>query len=211
MLAKKPKQYNILANGNTILEQSIENLLSFTKIDKFIVALKKGDNYFKKSKFYQHKKLFTTCIGGENRIDSVISAMDSIKKYCKKDDWVIIHDSVRPCINKNNIVLLFDTLKNDSIGGILATPIVETIKKSNEYKIIKTIKRENLYLAQTPQLFRYNILLKSLSKCKDKNIIVTDEAQAIEYIGLQPKIVLGNTKNIKITYKEDIKLANLYL
>ena len=117
---------------------------------------------------------------------------------------------IRPCIKKKSVEQLINELETDSVGGLLATKIVDTLKKSTKNEF-KTVDRANLYAAQTPQMYRFKHLKKALEQTIKNNAAITDETQAIEQINLMPKIVIGSKENIKITYPEDLKLANFFL
>jgi 2-C-methyl-D-erythritol 4-phosphate cytidylyltransferase len=209
MKSKIPKQYLILENKLSILDQTLQTLLSIKKIKSCIVAINKNDNQFIKSKFYNHHKL-STVIGGKQRFYSVINALNSLKSIANNKDWILVHDAVRPCIKTSEVNKLITQLKNHKTGGILATIATDTIKQKNK-NTIKTINRDNIWYAQTPQMYRFDILLKALENAVAKNLKITDESQAIETLGLETELVSASKNNIKITNKEDLKLANFYL
>ena len=210
MNSSLPKQYLTLANGLTILDQTLKTFLNIKQIEGVVIALNANDTFFEQSKFCHHPKLLTTVIGGSERYHSTFNALLALEKIATNDDFILVHDSVRPCIKKESVEQLINELKTDSVGGLLATKIVDTLKKSktNEFK---TVDRANLYAAQTPQMYRFKHLKKALEQTIKNNAAITDETQAIEQINLMPKIVIGSKENIKITYPEDLKLANFFL
>jgi 2-C-methyl-D-erythritol 4-phosphate cytidylyltransferase len=125
-------------------------------------------------------------------------------------DWVLVHDAARPCLGREEIDRLFGELEEDDTGGLLAVPAADTLKRANrESRVAATEPRENLWLAQTPQMFRYRLLIEALRAADPA--VVTDEARAIEGMGLKPRLVMGDTRNIKVTLAEDLALAELIL
>ena len=206
-----PKQYLKLENGSTILDQSLQTLLDMDQISGCVVAISDNDEYFMTSPYYFHPKLLATAIGGPERFHSVLNALISLIEFAKDDDWVLVHDAVRPCIKKEDVEKLINELQNHPIGGILAVEVVDTLKKVGNEDVVRTIERKKLYQAQTPQMFRIKLLKKALEKVVEDNGYVTDEAEAIERLGHSIKIVSNSKSNIKITHNDDLKLANYYL
>jgi 2-C-methyl-D-erythritol 4-phosphate cytidylyltransferase len=205
-----PKQYLKLDNGLTLLDKTLETLLNINYIEKVVLAFNEVDTFFKDSKFAKHPKLLPSVIGGKERYHSVFNALLSLEKIASDDDFILVHDSIRPLIKKNDVINLIEQLKDDKVGGLLAIKIVDTLKKTNK-DTIETIDRTNLYGAQTPQMYRFKYLKKALQQTIDNNITITDETQAIEQLNLKPKIIIGSKENIKITYPEDLALANFFL
>ena len=211
MNSKIPKQYLKLENGLSILDQCLESTLSSEFISGFIVALDKKDKLFKSSVFAAHEKLISIVNGGKERFHSVHSALSELSQIAKPDDWVLVHDAVRPCIKKNDIHKLIEEVRDDKVGGILADKVVDTVKQKNSNGLVSTIDRKKLHLAQTPQMFRFGILKEAIEKAIKLNIHVTDESEALECLGYSIRIVDGSSSNIKITTQEDLELANYYL
>lgn len=146
--------------------------------------------------------------GGATRAETVLNALQQIE--CDEDDWVLVHDAVRPCINKELLDRLFAELEYDAVGGLLAVPVADTLKRSNSgQRVVSTESRTDLWLAQTPQMFRFGLLKRALEKLG--TALPTDEAQAIEYLGHSPKLVMGDSRNLKVTYPRDLALAELIL
>lgn len=145
-----------------------------------------------------------TCLGGKERADSVANALSALA-HLRVFEWVMVHDAARPLIDTANIETLYQTLKQDSVGGILAEKVTATVKRASAnnqgYAISATVPREDLWLAQTPQLFRFELLQQALSGGTRSHL--TDEASAIEALGFYPKIVEGSRHNIKITTPDD--------
>ena len=209
--SKIPKQYINLDNGLTILDQCLKVILSNEIISGFIVALDKKDTYFKFSKFARHSKLISTASGGKERFHSVLNALNSLAKIAKPNDWILVHDSVRPCVKKIDIEMLINEVSNHQTGGILATGVVDTIKQVAIDGKVSTIDRSKLFKAQTPQMFRYGVLKDALENAVKLNHNITDESEAIEILGYSIKIVIGSSSNIKITQIDDLEQANHYL
>lgn len=206
-----PKQYIILENGLTILDQCLNTILSNELISGFIVALDKKDSHFKSSDFAKDPKLISIATGGEERFHSVLNALNALDQTAKPNDWVLVHDAVRPCIRKEDINKLIEEVADDKVGGILANRIVDTVKQKNNGGLVSTIDRQKLYIAQTPQMFRYAILKDSIEKAIKSNMHITDESEALESLNYSIRIVEGSSSNIKITTQEDIHLANYFL
>ncbi len=206
-----PKQYLKLDNGSTILDQSLGVLLSIKQISGCIIAISKDDEHFALSPFTKHDKILTTTYGGIERFNSVLNALNELNQFSNENDWILVHDAVRPCIKKSDIDKLIKEVDEHPIGGILATPFVDTVKTTQGNHIVKTVDRNNLYQAQTPQMFRFGVLKRALKEAINKGIHITDEAEAIERLGYSIKIVSGSKSNIKITHADDLQLANYYL
>ena len=211
MNSKIPKQYLKLENGLSILDQCLKSALSSELISGFIIAIDKKDKLFKSSVFATHEKLISIVNGGKERFHSVQSALSSLNEIAKPDDWILVHDAVRPCIKKADIVKLIEEVGDDKVGGILASGVVDTVKQKNNNGLVSTIDRKKLYLAQTPQMFRFGILKEAIEKAIKLNIHITDESEALENLGYSIRIVDGSSSNIKITTQKDIDLANYLL
>jgi len=211
MGSSTPKQYLRLENGLTIIDQCLKTLLEIKLISGFVVALSSTDSFFQSSHFYNHSKILAIAEGGKERFNSVLSALNSLNKTAQPNDWVLVHDSVRPCIIKSDIEKLIREVSNDSIGGILATSAIDTVKEKNASGSISTIDRKQLYMAQTPQMFRFGILKEAIESAIKLGSKITDESEAIEKLGHSIKIINGSSSNIKITTKDDIELANYFL
>lgn len=206
-----PKQY-LLLGQNTVIQTTLNRLATLADIRQIIVPLHKDDNIAPHLSYQQpHKIRFIA--GGAERADSVLAGLEAIKTQAHEDDWVLVHDVARPCVRLSDIQKLINTLKDDTIGGILAQPVRDTIKQSNNAKnhIIATVPRQHLWQALTPQMFRFGLLYQALKQAKKQQQVVTDEASAIEFLGYQPTLVLGSYDNLKITYPEDLLLAEFLI
>jgi 2-C-methyl-D-erythritol 4-phosphate cytidylyltransferase len=207
----KPKQYLTLKNGLTVLDTVLSKFINLTAIKGIILALRHNDSNFKNSQYYQHFKLYATVIGGKERYHSTYQALINLERYAQPNDWVLVHDAVRPCIDQDDITKLITQVGDDKVGGILATQLTNTVKMVSDNKINKTLDRNQIYQAQTPQLFRLNLLKEALELVIKNGIDITDDAHGIELLGKPIKVVLGSEKNIKITYPSDISYVNLVL
>lgn len=206
------KQYLKLNNGLSILDTTLSGLLDLPIITGCIVVLADNDTEFAQSDYKNHTKLLTTTIGGVERHNSVFNALTQLKNWAKPDDWVLVHDGVRACITANDVNNLIQTIGDDSVGGLLASPMVSTLKSVDENnKVIKTVKRDYLWQAQTPQMFRFDKLSQALTSVINNNISITDDAQAMELLGFSPIVVPSSENNIKITHPDDINRANQIL
>jgi 2-C-methyl-D-erythritol 4-phosphate cytidylyltransferase len=146
------------------------------------------------------------------RCHSVIRALDSLNNVAAPDDWVLVHDAARPCVRMQDIDKMILELKEHPVGGILAVPVHDTLKRGSAAgEIVDTVDRRNLWQAQTPQMFRLQALRQALHQAIEDGFMVTDEASAMEHIGLKPKLVEGHADNIKVTRPEDLSLAEFYL
>ncbi len=208
MQADKPKQYLPLA-GQTVLEQTLSRLIEADIFSAITVAISEEDPYWPELEISSHKKIITAA-GGKERADSVLSALKALRQRASDSDWVLVHDAARPCLTCADIHLLIDELKEDEVGGILALSSHDTLKNVDGDKITKTIDRNVIWRALTPQMFRYGMLKQALEEAEG-NPVITDEASALEIQGLQPKIVEGRPDNIKITRPEDLALAQFYM
>lgn len=206
------KQYLKLDNGLSILDTTLSGLLDLPIITSCIVVLADNDTEFAQSDYKNHPKLLTTTIGGVERHNSVFNALTQLKNWAKPDDWVLVHDGVRACITAKDVNNLIQTIGDDSVGGLLASPMVSTLKSVDENnKVIKTVKRDYLWQAQTPQMFRFDKLSQALTSVINNNISITDDAQAMELLGFSPIVVPSSENNIKITHPDDINRANQIL
>ncbi|WP_411725723.1 2-C-methyl-D-erythritol 4-phosphate cytidylyltransferase [Methyloglobulus sp.] len=209
MNADRPKQYLDLA-GKTVIEHTLSRLLQANVFSGVAVAISAEDPYWPELSFAQHE-LIITAPGGKERADSVLSALKAIRAKAKDDDWILVHDAARPCLTTEDIHLLIDTLVNDDVGGILALSSHDTLKSVQDQDILGTLDRRSVWRALTPQMFRYGLLKTALEGGAEGNPAVTDEASALELMGLKPKIVEGRPDNIKITRPEDLALARFFM
>lgn len=216
MGADRPKQYLPLA-GKTVIEHSLDRLLNHPMIKGAVVAISSGDEYWAELGYLQkkqHEKSVQLAPGGEERCDSVLNALQVLQQTANDNDWVLVHDAARPCLRAGDIDALIQQCKDHPVGGILAVPVNDTIKKSagpdSGNDISATIDRSLLWRAQTPQMFRLGMLHDALSQAVAAHVTITDEASAVEWHGQTPILVEGHGDNIKITCPEDLPLAEFY-
>jgi 2-C-methyl-D-erythritol 4-phosphate cytidylyltransferase len=208
MQADRPKQYLPLAD-KTVIEHTLLRLLHSEAFQAVAVAISAEDPYWPELEISNHPNVITAP-GGKERADSVLSALKTLQGKAAEDDWVLVHDAARPCLTAEDIHLQIDTLQNDAIGGILALSSHDTLKQVDGNIITATVDRTHIWRALTPQMFKYGMLRDALQQTEG-NPAVTDEASALELLGMQPKIVEGRPDNIKITRPEDLALAQFYM
>ncbi len=205
-----PKQYLKLC-GKCILEYTLELFCMHERIEGVIVVLAENDTYWETLPAASNKKIQTT-IGGVERCHSVQNGLKMLKDIASPDDWVMVHDAARPCLHIDDIDKLIQTMNAQSIGGILAIPVRDTMKRTGTInEVTETVSREGLWHALTPQMFQLSMLDSALEMAISNNVLVTDEAQAIEMTGERPVLVEGHPDNIKITHQSDLPLAELFL
>jgi len=209
MQSDRPKQYLSLQH-KTILEHTLEVFLQHPMVSRIVVVLEAKDSYWSKLDCANHHKIIVT-VGGQERVHSVLNGVMAVRQYSQPQDWVLVHDAVRPCITREVLDRLIESVKDDDVGGIVGVPVVDTLKKVTNDYIDETIDRNHLWAAQTPQMFRYQLLCDALCHAIDNDIVVTDEASVIERAGLRAKMVLGDVRNIKVTTPEDLQIARQFL
>lgn len=212
MEADIPKQYMKIV-GKTILEHTINRLLSHPRIDGVVVAIAEGDRRWSKIKIKSDKPVFTAP-GGEERCHSVLNALQVLAEQdeSNEQDWVLVHDAARPCLRHEDIDALFEHLYHHMVGGLLAYPVRDTMKRADDKtRAVETVSREGLWHAMTPQMFRFHLLRDALQVALEDKVVITDESSAVEYAGYKPRLVEGHTDNIKITTTGDILLAELMI
>jgi 2-C-methyl-D-erythritol 4-phosphate cytidylyltransferase len=132
--------------------------------------------------------------------------------HAAPEDWVLVHDAARPCLLAADLDRLIESLRDDEVGGLLAAPVVDTLKRAdNESRVAETVPRDELWRALTPQMFRRDVLQRALHSAIADGATVTDEAQAVEALGLRPKLIAGDADNIKITLPQDVLRAERIL
>ena len=210
MGAEVPKQYLPL-RGRVVLEHTVERFASHPRIAGVMVAIAPQDASWQHLPC-AHAAKVRRAEGGAERCHSVLNALKKLAETAVPGDWVLVHDAARPCLRRTDIDRMLDTLAAHPVGGILAAPVRDTMKRGGaQNEIIATVERKGLWHALTPQMFRLGALTKAIEQALAKEIIVTDESQAIELAGHQPMLVEGHADNVKITQPQDLKLADIYL
>lgn len=200
-----PKQYLTIDN-KTILEHAINALLSHPRIRRAIVVVSADDTRFRSLPIAADPRV-SVAIGGKQRADSVLAGLDSVEDA----EWVLVHDAARPCLHQDDLERLLSITSRSDVGGILASPVRDTMKRSAGTAIEHTVERNELWHALTPQLFPLALLKTCLQQALRDGATVTDEASALEYCGYHPQLVSGRADNIKVTRPEDLALAAFYL
>ncbi|MDC1102203.1 2-C-methyl-D-erythritol 4-phosphate cytidylyltransferase [Pseudomonadales bacterium] len=191
-----PKQYLELNSGQTVLGMTVSKLQSL-RPERLVVALHAADTWFDDL----HLSGVNRVVGGENRAASVLSALTAID--ARDDDLILVHDAVRPCVRVADINRLIDLARDHAEGALLATPVIDTLKRVTDQQVTATVDRSQLWQAQTPQIFRFELLKRALLAAP----AATDEASAVEALGILPRICRGRADNLKITTNEDLAMA----
>jgi 2-C-methyl-D-erythritol 4-phosphate cytidylyltransferase/2-C-methyl-D-erythritol 2,4-cyclodiphosphate synthase len=207
-----PKQYMPL-RGKSVLEWSLRALLSEPRIHGIVVVLAAGDERWSEVARNLDSSKLLTAIGGAQRQDSVMSGLECLAASVQPDDWILVHDAARPCLSAKEIGALIDALEKnprdaagDTRGVVLAAPIVDTIKRETANGL-ETVDRTGLWRALTPQVFAYAKLRQALQEAAAAGQAVTDEAQAMQRLGIRAALVPGSPFNIKVTRAEDLEMA----
>ena len=204
--AVAPKQYSVIA-GKTVLERSLIALRKCLAIERVFVNVQRADAHAD-AVTANHSDVTLLRSAGTTRAETVQNALKDISKLVRRDAWVLVHDAARPCVSSVDLNRLIVMSSAHPVGGLLACPIADTLKRANaEGEVTETVPRDGIWRALTPQMFRYETLVHALAASPD----VTDEAQAIEALGMSPLLVPGSSRNIKITLPEDAELAAYYL
>ena len=191
-----PKQYLELNSGQTVLGMTVSKL-QLLRPERLVVALHAADTWFDDL----HLSGVDRVVGGENRAASVLSALTAID--ARDDDLILVHDAVRPCVRVADINRLIDLARDHAEGALLATPVIDTLKRVTDEQVTATVDRSQLWQAQTPQIFRFELLKRALLAAP----AATDEASAVEALGILPRICRGRADNLKITTNEDLAMA----
>jgi 2-C-methyl-D-erythritol 4-phosphate cytidylyltransferase len=207
MTAGGPKQYLRLA-GRPMLWHAVR-ALCVPRVETVFVVLAPDDEVFATHDWSEFgERVQPLYCGGETRRDSVYNGLVAAMAVLEADDWMLVHDAARPCLPGKDLDNLMRELEGDEVGGILALPVVDTVKKVVGDKIQSTEERTHLWLAQTPQMFRAGLLAQALASAQGSP---TDEAAAVEQLGLKPRVVAGSRENLKVTWPEDVAIAEAIL
>lgn len=206
----QPKQYLAL-RGEPLLAHAVRVLASHPRIEQVFVVLAPGDTEFAAHDWREFgARLAPLYCGGETRAASVFNGLIAASDGIEGGDWVLVHDAARPCLARDALDRLISALDADATGGLLAIPVADTLKRATaEREVVQTELRDSLWQAQTPQMFRYRLLVEALRRADPR--LVTDESSAVEQMGLRPRLVPGDARNLKVTYPEDVALAELIL
>jgi 2-C-methyl-D-erythritol 4-phosphate cytidylyltransferase/2-C-methyl-D-erythritol 2,4-cyclodiphosphate synthase len=215
-LVQAPKQYAPLL-GATVLEWSLAALLRESRVESIVVALAADDTHWPAvAASLSHRKL-QTALGGASRQETVMNGLKALEGQAGAEDWILVHDAARPCLTSADLSALLDAVElpaddaNAVDGAVLASPIVDTVKRERSGVAVDTVDREGLWRALTPQVFGYARLRRALEEVVQSGIAVTDEAQAMQRQGFSARLVRGSPFNIKVTTAEDLALAEAVL
>ncbi|MDH4572306.1 2-C-methyl-D-erythritol 4-phosphate cytidylyltransferase [Salinicola acroporae] len=205
MQADRPKQYLTL-QGKSVLTRTLERLHQAFPEAVLRLCLDPDDEYFDAEDVPFGRWLRVG--GGDERADTVARALTTLAEEAADDDWVMVHDAARPCVRIEDLRALQGALEDEAIGALLATPAADTMKRADAWgRISHTEPRDGLWHALTPQVFRFDLLRQALDAARSTGVKVTDEASAIEALGLAPRLVTGSRDNLKITHPEDLAMA----
>lgn len=208
MGAEHPKQY-LDIHGRPMLWHAIQAFHSHPAIARVVVVISPQDGWWDTYDWSQFERLQLLRCGGSTRAESVLNGLQALAGEVAADDWVLVHDAARPCLSRTLLDRLLTRVAGDAVGGILALPVADTMKRAGQDgRIEKTVAREGLWGAQTPQMFPHGLLIRALFQA---GTAVTDEASAVEALGLSPLLVESDLSNLKVTYPGDLDVATWLL
>ncbi|KQV52307.1 2-C-methyl-D-erythritol 4-phosphate cytidylyltransferase [Massilia sp. Root335] len=207
MGATSPKQY-LKIGGKPMLRHTLDAFLSSELIAHTFVVVSPDDPYI--DAVAPHHGVTVLRCGGASRMESVRNGLAVLANTLSGPDLVLVHDAARPGLTAELIEKLIKDTGDHPAGGLLALPVVDTVKRGIDGEACGTVPRNGLWLAQTPQMFRYELLREALSAATDPDSI-TDDASAVEALGLSPRLVEGHPRNLKVTLPDDIRIAEMYL
>ena len=204
-----PKQYAMVA-GRTVVAHTLAALAAVPRVVATLVVLAPGDEAFERSMpGAASDSLWLAHCGGATRAATVAAGLAELRRRgVADDDWVLVHDAARCLVQPEWVERLIDACFNDAVGGLLALPVADTLKRSANERVDCTLERHETWAAQTPQMFRLGLLARALHEAGDG---VTDDASAVEQLGLQPRLVRGELENFKLTWPGDFALAQRLL
>lgn len=208
--ASEAKQYVTLA-GQPIIARTLAALQEAVAFDAMYVVLSASDTLYAE-RVESRSGVVPLYCGGATRAESVRNGLRAIADTTHADDWILVHDAIRPCVDADALKRLLSELEDDAVGGLLAMPLADTLKRAQQdggLRVASTEPRDGLWCAQTPQMFRYGVLRDALDAMGDA--VFTDESQAVEATGATPRLVLGSPMNIKVTFPQDLALAEAIL
>lgn len=206
MQSAMPKQY-LLLEGKPVLRHVIEVFEGMDEIASVHIVLAPNDDYWVHHLVEGCRKTKAVHCGGLTRAESVLNGLKQLALEAGANDWVLVHDAARPGIDQSLVKRLLKESMSERVGAILALPLADTLKRADSQQQIETtLSRDGLWQAQTPQMFKLALLHDALLQSLDRH--PTDEAQAMEWLGYQPKLVVGDLKNMKITYMRDLQVVS---
>ena len=210
MRADGPKQYLPIA-GKPMLAHTVAAFLAADRIAHTFIVVSPDDGQIDgvAAPLLSSGKVTVLRCGGATRMDSILGGLEAMQGQLAGGDWVLVHDAARPGLTANLIDQLIDAVGVHPVGGLLALPVVDTVKQVEDMRM-RTVPRDGLWLAQTPQMFRFELLRAALQAASDSTAI-TDDASAVEALGHRPLLVEGHPRNLKVTLPRDIEIAAMYL
>jgi 2-C-methyl-D-erythritol 4-phosphate cytidylyltransferase len=210
MESERPKQY-LPVLGRPLLGWAIEALASHRRVEAVYLVLAPQDPWFERFDWPSAGKRLTAFrVGGETRAQSVVNGLQALAGEIAADDWLLVHDAARPCLSAALLDRLIEAVGGDAVGGLLAIRVADTLKRADaDSRSLSTEPRDGLWQAQTPQMFRRALLQRALAAVNP--LSATDEASAVERLGMKPLLVESSAENIKVTVPEDLKLAEAIL
>jgi len=204
MAADRPKQYLQIA-GRCILEHTLHCFLDHPGLLAAVVCLAVDDPFWPQLPLARDPRI-RRAPGGRERADSVLAGLESLLAGgADRDDWVLVHDAARPNLTPEDLDRLLDSLTDDPVGGLLAVPVRDTLKRiGRDGRVLETVDRSVIWQAYTPQMFRLGALRESLAQALEEGVAVTDEASAMEWAGQSPRLIEGRADNLKVTRPEDL-------
>lgn len=205
MRADRPKQYLPLA-GKSILEHTLDCFLDHPRLKGVVVSLAVDDPYWPELACARDPRIHRAP-GGRERADSVFNALQTLDELgAEPTDWVLVHDAARPNLARSDLDNLLMTLADDPVGGLLAVPARDTLKRADaDGRVSQTVDRSVIWQAYTPQMFRLEPLRRALADAQDAGVTITDESSAMEWAGLSPRLIEGRGDNLKVTRPEDLQ------
>ncbi len=211
MQAEVPKQYLPLL-GRPVMLHTLERLCGYARLTGVLVGIAPDDVRWSTLQTAGLPKLLGTFAGGRTRVQTVLNGITALAKYARADDWVMVHDAVRPCVRHADLDKLLAAVVSSPDGALLAVPISDTVKRADaQARIEETVSRAGLWRALTPQMFRLSVLREALTAVAAVNEDITDDSAAVERLGARPRVVEGSADNIKITRLTDLALAEMFL
>jgi 2-C-methyl-D-erythritol 4-phosphate cytidylyltransferase len=207
----QPKQYQQVA-GQPMVMHTLQALAQVPQLASAWVILSPGDEHVWAEQGWPAHFQRVAC-GGATRAQSVFNGLQAmLAASLDPQDWVLVHDAARCLVSPESVTRLIDTCQHDAVGGLLALPLPDTLKTEEGGRVVATVPREHKWLAQTPQMFRLQVLHDALAEVSDSGFAgITDEASAIERLGLKPRLIEGSAQNFKVTYPADFALAEAIL
>jgi len=211
MQAGLPKQYMRLL-GRPVILHTLDRLCSYPRLRGVLVGLASGDNHWRDIAAPTSEKFLGTYEGGPTRAQTVLNGLTALAERAGTDDWVMVHDAVRPCVRHADLEELVAAALATPDGALLALPVADTVKRTDdERRVQETVSRSGLWRALTPQLFPLGKLHEALLAVLKNAADVTDDSAAMERLGARPRLVEGHADNIKITRPADLALAEMFL